>query len=682
MQTYNARMKKTPRALLLAVVCAAAAPLRAGAPENVASLVERFGHLSVGDAKQVKEMTLSSGHFECRLSGGSAAPVLAGDEVVGIYYEGAGTMSYVSADPLEASLVAFNAKASSLKPEKTEQGVRLTDRFARVLWISQGRAMAPLDGAAAASLTASFAKQREKFHRIDAADPAHELALQRLDAPSAPVVRAELEGGSEDVVYQLDVDDPSESLAILRKSTVNDPELRKYLYPEYLSIQLVGRDRRDPPVPRVVLADVDLEIRASDGDKCSLTAVETLIPMGRPMSALRLELENVVYATFGNNLTTRSERLRRVTDEKGRELAFDHDRGEAVVQLAETAPMNAPIKLKFEIDGDFLVHPDGSSYWELGIHPWFPQPTLAGQFYTFHSVVRVKKPYIPFASGQTVRRSAEGDENVLETRFDKPICFAVVLAGRYEVEEEARNGVTIRVATYAIKNPRAVKQLTNLAANIIQYYEAFLGPFPVPELNIIEINDFGFGQAPPGTMFITKEAFNPLIEEVNQLYSQGVNERFAHEIAHQYWGTAVKMPSSDEQWLTESFAEYCAGLFLKTYKNEATFNALVTHWRSRATFATTEVPIPLANRAYTRDMDTRYFIRTGLLYNKGPAVIRALHKELGDETFFTFLKSYQKSFAWKLASTKKMSALLQYMTKKDYSPFFERYYWGIEMPRD
>jgi len=117
-------------------------------------------------------------------------------------------------------------------------------------------------------------------------------------------------------------------------------------------------------------------------------------------------------------------------------------------------------------------------------------------------------------------------------------------------------------------------------------------------------------------------------------------------------------------------------------RNEATFNALVTHWRSRATFATTEIPIPLANRAYSRDAETRYFIRTGLLYNKGPAVIRALHKELGDETFFTFLKSYQKSFAWKLASTKKMSALLQYMTKKDYAPFFERYYWGIDMPKD
>jgi hypothetical protein len=673
---------KTTRMLLLGVVCAAA-PGRAGAADGgIASLVERFEHLAVGPAKQVSPMTLSSGHFDCRLAAGRAAPVLAGDDVVGLYYEGAGTMAYLSADPLEASTVVFNArKASSLHVEKSEQGVKLTDGFSRILWIAQGRPVPPLEGSAAAPLTDAFARQRDKFRRVSAAPPAHELAVRALDSPAAPLVRAELEGGANDVIYQLDVDDPSESLAVLRKSWSDDPELRKYLYPEYVSVQLAGRDPRDPPRPRVVLTDVDVELKA-DGDRAAMTVVETLVPLGHPLAAARMALDNTVYTTFGQNLTRRVERLRRVTDEQGRELGFDHDRDQLVIQLAEPAPPDAPIKLRFEIDGDFLVHPGGDSYWELGTRPWLPLPTLAGQFYTFHAVVRVKKPFIPFAPGKTIRRAAEGDANVLETRVDRPICFAAILAGSYEVEEEVRNGVTIRVATYALKNPRAVKQLTSLASSVIEYYQEFLGPFPMPELNVIEINDFGFGQAPPGTLYITKEAFNPLIDEENQLYSQGVNERIAHEIAHQYWGTAIKMPSYEEQWLTESFAEYCAALFLKAYRNEATFNGLVRHWRARATFATSEVPIPLASRAYAADAMTRYYVRTGLLYDKGPAVLRALHKELGDETFFTLLKSYQKSFAWKPASTKKLAGLLQYMTKKDYMPFFERYYWGIEMPKD
>ena len=41
-----------------------------------------------------------------------------------------------------------------------------------------------------------------------------------------------------------------------------------------------------------------------------------------------------------------------------------------------------------------------------------------------------------------------------------------------------------------------------------------------------------------GTMFMTQEAFSPALGDENRYYSQGVNKRFAHEIAHQYWGSS------------------------------------------------------------------------------------------------------------------------------------------------
>ena len=48
--------------------------------------------------------------------------------------------------------------------------------------------------------------------------------------------------------------------------------------------------------------------------------------------------------------------------------------------------------------------------------------------------------------------------------------------------------------------------------------------------------------------------------------------------------------------------------------------------------------------------------------------------------FLTFLKSYQKSFRWKFGSTRHVARLLQWLTKKDYGPFFEANYWGTGMP--
>ncbi len=98
-----------------------------------------------------------------------------------------------------------------------------------------------------------------------------------------------------------------------------------------------------------------------------------------------------------------------------------------------------------------------------------------------------------------------------------------------------------------------------------------------------------------------------------------MNEVFAHEIAHQYWGTVVKMPSIEEQWLTESFADYCAALFMKAYKNEAEYKSIVKHWRGRRRSRRPSIPIPLANNVYvSSDVTTPGHIRDGLLYNKGP----------------------------------------------------------------
>src|SRR5207244_13353561 len=70
-----------------------------------------------------------------------------------------------------------------------------------------------------------------------------------------------------------------------------------------------------------------------------------------------------------------------------------------------------------------------------------------------------------------------------------------------------------------------------------------------------------------------------------------------------------------------------------------------------------------------------------ILYNKGPLLLEAIRKQLGDERFLIFLKSYQKSFAWKFGTTKDVAGLLGFMTKQDWNPFFDQYFWGLQIPQ-
>ena len=144
----------------------------------------------------------------------------------------------------------------------------------------------------------------------------------------------------------------------------------------------------------------------------------------------------------------------------------------------------------------------------------------------------------------------------------------------------------------------------------------------------------------------------------------------------------MRDPGRHEQWLSESFAEYCAALFLRGRRGRSTYEALVNRWVRAASYAADAAPIPMASRVYVaNDALRRSQIRQGLLYGKGPLVLDALRRELGDEAFLEVLRAYAAERAWKFGSTKGLAALLAERTKKDYLPFFDRYYWGMDMPK-
>ena len=54
-----------------------------------------------------------------------------------------------------------------------------------------------------------------------------------------------------------------------------------------------------------------------------------------------------------------------------------------------------------------------------------------------------------------------------------------------------------------------------------------------------------------------------LFGNINSKFTGFVQEVTPHEVAHQWWGHAVGWASYHDQWLSEGFAEFSAGLFLQ-----------------------------------------------------------------------------------------------------------------------
>jgi hypothetical protein len=648
------------------------------AADDAASLHRAYDSPTLGAAKQVENVAFTNGHLKVTLGSGSAAPVKAGEETIGIFFKGKGQLEYTSDDPAEAAVLSTNArKATAMRPEKAGNGLVIRDSFDEVFLWAQGRDLPSLGEAAGSELSAAFTEHRTVIER-ERSPFTFPFIKQKLDAPTKPVVRAQFRGGKENLVYTYDsVDTKREELYVLQKDfNETRKEMKEVLWEVPLSSQPIGVSRKDFLEPPFILVNVDYTLTAGDKD-AQLHVVETLIPRGGPQRAFRFQQERT---TWDSNNKPHTHHVRKVALKDGTALSFVHSYEELLVSLPAAAPVDKPLELVFDIDGDFLIRPSGDSYWLLGTDAWFPQPeSLTGQYYRVHSVVKVKKPWVPLVPGDTVRRAEEGDFNVVENRIDKPVQFAVAMAGKYSYEEETRNGLTIRVASYAGKNARATKELTNLAFTMIAFYQQFLGPFPFKEFDIIEINDFGYGQAPPATMFITQEAFNPTLRFENRFFSQGVNHRFAHELAHQWWGHVVKMGSPEEQWITESFAEVSAGLLMKQAKGD---DILTPKWRSDANEASSSSSVATANMlGGVRDLETPFLMRMYLVYSKGAHLLASLHKELGDKQFLTFLRTVQGKYAWRHVNTKDVTAVLREVTGRDYGPWFDANYWGTGMPK-
>ncbi|HJW09175.1 MAG TPA: M1 family aminopeptidase, partial [Holophagaceae bacterium] len=579
--------------------------------------------LRLETAHELKKLELKVGHAAISLHDGKAARAFDGDRCVGFFFEGSGGIDYVSAVPEEHALLRYDLEhGTKAAPTAAADGLHVATSFKRAfIWMS-GHEQAPFDGAAADSLDPAFQAHAERFSFADVSTPGAAALAQTMNDPSHPWIRAELDGGPETWLYEWNpAQSRTETLTLLKKAGYTIPATEKILDPHLLSSQPIGWNYRKPEGGPYMLTRVDVDLTA-EGEHEKLKVQETVHAMRPGVRLLTFNLENEYLDDKGK---WRYLKVTKVADKEGKPLEFAQTRGEVSVAMPQALEAGAAFDLAFEIEGDTLLRPGRDNYWQLSEPAWFPQPGLNGEHFTWHSVIRVAKPWIAFSNGDTVRRWEEGGFNAVETKSETPIAFGVVLAGDYTIERETRNGLTVEVATYSSR-AQFSKALMDMAFLTVKYYSDWMGAYPFKEFHILEKNQWGYGQAPATIMFITKEAFNQSMPDKDigkyvGLVAEDVRHRFVHEIAHQWWGTIVKMPSFDEQWITESFAEASAGMCLADWPKghaKGELAKLKAQWKSRAEEASPRSTIPTANRIYNPgDSREAFMTRTGLIYDKG-----------------------------------------------------------------
>ena len=622
--------------------------------------------------------------------GATVRPLWAGETRCGVLVEGPLTLRYRVADAMSVPVARRNArKASHMRASAAEGGaLELVEPLeGAVLW---GWALPEAGGGAprGGGLPAWAARIVE-----DPLFPKPSEALLAARALGGTGLVYGLMHGSKDELGLL-VDPVMERLETLldidRVSSAASVDNGRFIVEE-IAAQPLGRRWWDRAPASLVAVDEDLKVVNDHGEHVVVDATMKLASTRDGVGVWWTNLaDRVVVKSRAYPVTIRTLEV------DGRPARYLHRNGELLVFLdPPVARRGDTVTVHVVSEGPLAQRPKGDSYWSLGTWPWYPQPGLDGELATVRIRVEVPEPLTPFASGTTVARTTANGRNVLETRIDHPVQFPVIAAGRYTVYSDEKDGVRCEVASYVFGKKKACRRLIqNFFAASEVYGRLFHHPYPFDEMHIVEVNAWGFGQAPPGVIFITKEAYNPLGGTINQLFSQGVNERFVHEIAHSWWGSLVKMDSLDEQWLTESFAEYSAALCLQIVagggkKGDREFRKLLDHWKAQTAMIGEGGSIYLANHL-AMDDSADMMDRTRLLYSKGPLVLHALRLELrrkmggekeGDRYFFALLRSFVKNFPYRWGATRHLVGILDQITHENWQPWFDRYVYGCETPK-
>ncbi len=622
-------------------------------------------------------------------SGTTIRPLFAGSRRCGVLIDGPATLRYHVTDAISVPVARRNAgKAAHLEIVEHGGALELVETLkGAVLW---GWAVpgAPEGEPRGGTIPAWAQKIVEDplFSR-----PSEEL-LTADGLGGEDVVYGLLHGTRDELLLMVDpVTEAMENLLVIdRVGSVRSVDKGRYAA-ERLATQPIGRQWWDQLLAPIVVVDEDLLVTNDEGDHVVVDATMQLEATREGVGVWRTRLRDRMVVRS----KVRPVRITRL-EVAGRPAPYLHRNGQLFVFLdPPLAREGQRVTVHVVSEGPLAQRPSGDSYWSLGTWAWYPQPDLDGELATVRITVDVPAELTPFASGTTVERTTKNGRTVLRTRIDHPVQFPVIAAGRYRVYSDTKNGVRCDVASYVFAKKKACKRLIeNFFAASTVYGRLFHHPYPFGEMNIVEMNSWGFGQAPPGVIFITKEAYNPLGSTVSQLFSQGVNERFVHEIAHSWWGSLVKMGSYEEQWLTESFAEYSAALCLQIVagggkKGDREFGKLLDHWKAQTAMIGPGGSIYLAN--YLAMDDTADVQdRTRLLYSKGPLVLHALRLELrrklgsmqdGDRYFFALLRSFIKNFPYRCGGTRHLVGILDQITGEDWQPWFDRYVYGCQTPK-
>lgn len=395
--------------------------------------------------------------------------------------------------------------------------------------------------------------------------------------------------------------------------------------------------------------------------------------------------------------------------------------GSFYVVLPEPLAKGRQYKLSIEYQGNKVIEDAGGGNFAVGARTsWYPSVNAFNDRATFDLTFKVPNKYTLVGVGKLIKEWREGDYAASEWVSETPLAVAGFNYGLFK-----KKGVTDADTKYEIEGyatselPDYMRSLRDIggmtptrltenaiveAQNSMRVFTKFFGELPYGRIAITQQPQFNFGQSWPTLVYLPIISFFDSTQRwmmmggINNRVTEFIQEVTPHEVSHQWWGHIVGWASYHDQWLSEGFADFSAGLFLQyTEKSPDKYLKYWEHqhqaileknqWGRRANDAG---PIWMGLRLNTFKTPGAY---NRLVYPKGGYILHMLRammydRKTGDQQFIDMMHDFVKTHYNENASTESFKRVVEkHMTpamdldgNKRMDWFFNEWVYGMEVP--